>query len=517
VRSLRQRRFWTRAAPLVIALTLLGPTDIASPETGSLMFGAYPGRRSGQSFEQALTALEAQAGRQLDLVRSYYLWDSPFPTSYETLLRDTGHTLVMSVKARRVNGTRIPWANIAAAQPGSTLYADIVRWAARVKNYGVPLYFVFNHEPEEASNDPNGTSTDFIAAWRKVISVFRAEGVTNASYVWTATSYSFWRTDRRRAALWYPGDEYVDQIAADAYNWYNCRPGINNPWWSLQQIIEPLREFGRAHPSEGLMLLEFASYEDPAVPGRKAQWLGDAQELFKQPGWEQFEAILYYNAVQSPYTNCKWWIDTSQSSLDAFQQLANDPFYGGDDDPAPAPSVLFSDDFSTGNFTRWSGATNLTIDATTGSAAPPSARGQANSARAWAFRALGSTHPNLCQSMRVNLASVGANSVDLLRLRTAADGPIARVYVTSGRTLWLRSDASGQQLTSGRTLPSGWNEIELCARVGTGGSLGLALNGSTIAGPWTANLGATWIGRIQVGDTALKTWTAYFDDVVVTG
>jgi hypothetical protein len=37
-----------------------------------------------------------------------------------------------------------------------------------------------------------------------------------------------------------------------------------------------------------------------------------------------------------------------------------------------------------------------------------------------------------------------------------------------------------------------------------------------ISGPWTANLGTVPIGRIQIGDTTLRTWTANFDDVVVT-
>jgi hypothetical protein len=119
--------------------------------------------------------------------------------------------------------------------------------------------------------------------------------------------------------------------------------------------------------------------------------------------------------------------------------------------------------------------------------------------------------------MRVNLASIGGSSVDLLRLRTAADGPVARVYVTSGRILWIRSDVSGQQLSSRRSLPNAWRTLELCATVGSPGSLTLSLNGSVVAGPWTADLGTTPIGRIQIGDTALKTWTANFDDVVVSG
>ena len=32
------------------------------------------------------------------------------------------------------------------------------------------------------------------------------------------------------------------------------------------------------------------------MPGRKAAWFEDATELFKQPGWEQFDGVLYFNS-----------------------------------------------------------------------------------------------------------------------------------------------------------------------------------------------------------------------------
>jgi calcineurin-like phosphoesterase family protein len=209
-------------------------------------------------------------------------------------------------------------------------------------------------------------------------------------------------------------------------------------------------------------------------------------------------------------------------STHTYEVTANDGSNTSDKSPSSDPitvsaaSTVFSDDFSTGTFSRWSAVNGLTIDTTRGGVAPPSARAQANGTRRWAAKTLGSTQTALCQQMRVNLSSLGANNVVLARLRTAADGPVARVYVNASRVLWVRSDVSGAQLSSGRTLPSGWNTLELCANVGTAGSLRLSLNGSTIAGPWTANLGTTPIGRIQIGDTTAITWTANFDDVWVT-
>lgn len=313
----------------VVATCLPSRLPSAGAASPPLLFGAFPQPKTGQTAQQAVIQLESTIGRKLAAVRVYDLWDTPFPTAFDEWLRDTGHIVALSVKAMRTNKTRISWLDIANAQPGSQLFIEMIGWANRIRDFGGPVWFIFNHEPEEQSNAASGTAQDFIAAWRKVVTIFRQQGVSNARYVWVATSYAFERTDARRAALWYPGDAYVDAIGADPYNWYTCRPGINNPWRSLQQIIDPMRIFGLAHPAEDLILMEFGSYEDPSMPGRKAQWFNAAQQLFKQQGWEQYSAILYYNTRgNSTYPNCVWLIDTSQSSLDAFRLLANDPFYG---------------------------------------------------------------------------------------------------------------------------------------------------------------------------------------------
>ena len=51
-------------------------------------------------------------------------------------------------------------------------------WGGRkgVKSFGAPLYFIFHHEPEASGNLSYGTATEFIAAWRKIVTVFRTAG-----------------------------------------------------------------------------------------------------------------------------------------------------------------------------------------------------------------------------------------------------------------------------------------------------------------------------------------------------
>ena len=56
-----------------------------------------------------------------------------------------------------------------------------------------------------------------------------------------------------------------------------------------------------------------------------------------------------------------------------------------------AGSAVFSDDFSSANFSKWTGVTNLTIDNSKGGVAPPSALAQPSAQTAFAFKTLSAT------------------------------------------------------------------------------------------------------------------------------
>jgi hypothetical protein len=297
----------------------------AGPNDPTVLFGARP----EPGTQQGTTTLEGKIGRRLAAIRVYYNWDSPFPDTDVTWFKNNGYALLLSVKSERRNHTFVQWRDIANAQPGSALHNDIVTWANRIKSLGTHVYFTFNHEPETSLNS-SGQGADFIAAWRRVVTVFRGQGVTNADYLWIMTAFSFKARDRRRAVDWYPGEAYIDYMGADAYNWYNCRPGTSNPWNSLEQLLNPMRLFAQGKTIKGLMVPEWASTEDSAQPGRKAQWFADARALFKKPGWEGFKAVLYYNK-SSKYPNCRWFVDSSQASLTAFSAMANDVYYSLDE------------------------------------------------------------------------------------------------------------------------------------------------------------------------------------------
>jgi hypothetical protein len=179
------------------------------------------------------------------------------------------------------------------------------------------------------------------------------------------------------------------------------------------------------------------------------------------------------------------------------------------------PSGFFSDDFSSGSFSSWSGVTRLTIDSSTGGVAPPSALGQTSAQSGFAFKNLTNTLSSICMSENVNVTSPDASATTLLRLRTAANGPIAKVFINANGVLFVRSDAGGTQLFSGVTLGTGWHSIELCGSVGTSSTWDLYRDGTKVVDAWSANTGTTPVGRVEIGNATAVTATVNFDDVVV--
>ncbi len=118
----------------------------------------------------------------------------------------------------------------------------------------------------------------------------------------------------------------------------------------------------------------------------------------------------------------------------------------------------------------------------------------------------------VCQT---NVATIGSGqTIVLLRLRGSGTTQIGRVFINASRGLYLKNDVTGTQSAVG-TLATGYHRLQLCAVVGTGSYLRLAVDG-IVRATYVTNIGSNLIAGLQVFDNANKTFTANVDDVLVT-
>ena len=94
-------------------------------------------------------------------------------------------------------------------------------------------------------------------------------------------------------------------------------------------MAEGLRQFGLDHPNIPISMPEFATVEDPAQPGRKAQWIRDFTDMLQTPEWDQLVTAIRRIAAGGAFVSPE---TAEQLALDA-----NRAHHGG------PPHTLLSD------------------------------------------------------------------------------------------------------------------------------------------------------------------------------
>ena len=329
------------AVPLLISLVvaLPGPeadgagTNPVVPEYGALL-GMYGKPKDGDwtkaGVQRRFNKLESLAGRSFDIGHYYYGFTAAFPTWRERWHRDNGRVPLVSWDARTST-------QVTAGQHDATIRAR----ADNVKAHQDPVLIRYGWEMSEGVNHAAaGSASEFKAAWKHIVSIFRSRGANNAQFVWCPTAWAF---HTGRAQQYYPGDDCVDWICADGYNWAPRKAG--DPWRGFGEIFDAFYSWG-APRNKPLMVGEFGVQEGTA--GRKANWFRAVPQTL-QNEYPDIKAIVYFDS-DNPYP---WWMDTSSSAVAGFKDMALDPYLND--------GLAFQSGFDHG-FSDFPKKKNVTID-----------------------------------------------------------------------------------------------------------------------------------------------------------
>jgi mannan endo-1,4-beta-mannosidase len=157
---------------------------------------------------QPVAQFAVAVGREPNLVGYYSGWAEPFAASFAEENQHHGAVTVVQIDP---TDTSIP--AIAAGD-----YDDYLRsYADSVRNFGHPVVIGFGHEMNGnwySWGYGHVPASTFVAAWRHVVTLFRAEGADNVTWMWTINSDL---TYTRPVASWWPGAGYVTWVGIDGY------------------------------------------------------------------------------------------------------------------------------------------------------------------------------------------------------------------------------------------------------------------------------------------------------------
>jgi beta-mannanase len=316
-----------RALALLCALPFL--FQLLAPAVGAaatpIALGIYtPGAPGDPS---RLDAYKSRVGVAPAIVMWYQDWahgdESRFPrTNMETVTaRGAMPLLTWEPWDWAGGGVNQPSYSLAAIAGGA--HDNYIRqWARDAATWNKPFYLRFAHEmngdwyPWAAKVNGNSAAA-YVEAWRHVVTIFRQEGATNVRWVWSANVAFDGSTPLNQL---YPGDEWVDWVALDGYNWGNTQSW--SAWQSLADLFVPSHDELARLTGKPLMISEVASTESG---GNKADWItqGFMNDLPKR--LPNVRAVVWFNENKES----DWEVNSSQGALKAWKKVAASSQYKG--------------------------------------------------------------------------------------------------------------------------------------------------------------------------------------------
>jgi mannan endo-1,4-beta-mannosidase len=232
-----------------------GPLPVHLPTTPQSYLGVYT--NAAPSSYSGVTAFANVTGARPNILMYYSGWYEPFQTSFATKAAKNG-----AVPLVQMNPEKISISAIAAGKYDGYLSA----YAEAVRAYRHPVILSFGHEMNGTWYSWGYRHTSpaaFVAAWRHIVTLFRALGARNVTWLWTVNIINDTQQGRiPPPAPWWPGNAYVTWVGIDGYY---LKPG-----WQFAPLFGPTVAAVRSLTRDPILIGETGATTDANQPAKIA-------------------------------------------------------------------------------------------------------------------------------------------------------------------------------------------------------------------------------------------------------
>ncbi|HSP44568.1 MAG TPA: glycosyl hydrolase [Chthoniobacterales bacterium] len=178
---------------------------------------------------------------------------------------------------------------------------DLKTWARGAKQFGSPVLVEWGTEPNGKwfswNGKWNGGAKEgpalFIAAYRHIVDLMRAEGATNLQWVWHVNWLDQPEAKWNRFENYYPGEDYCDWVALSAYGPLTPRAVDGTESFRFKMRNAYPRLTGLA-PGKPIVIAEFGCDIHHRKVGASA-WARDALEDLFSGRWPAVIGFCWWN------------------------------------------------------------------------------------------------------------------------------------------------------------------------------------------------------------------------------
>ncbi len=308
-------KFSTVVAVLCVPILLGVCGAVTASAQTPMRLGVYLTGGGGDASK--LDDYASMVGRNPDILLVFRSMDGPLLYSSEVSnLRARGETPMVTLEPYTSAGVA-SFSDIAAGKYDSYFRKE----ADAVKGLGMTVMLRFAHEMNLLSSDwgpgkAGNVGSGYVDAWRHIVTVFREEGAGNVEWVW-APNVDY---GGRPFAQFFPGDEWVDYVALDGYNWGASSGGS---WETFSKIFGSSYATLTELSGKPVIISETGSDESG---GNKAAWIEESFLSTIPQKMPRVSAVVWFNDDKER----DWRVNSSQASLDAYRRVVGSTLYGGD-------------------------------------------------------------------------------------------------------------------------------------------------------------------------------------------
>lgn len=268
---------------------------LAAASTGGAPFtGVFEGNTSA-SFD-LVREFGSVTGTRTSIVESYAGWWVPFPAALAAEEHAYGAIPLIQIDPE----------GISVAAIASGRYDAYLRsYADAVKAFVHPVILSFGHEMNGTWYGWGAGRTKpavFVAAWRHIVTLFRAQGASNVTWLWTVNAVNAADAPLHQ---WWPGAAYVSWVGIDGYYYYPS----DTFSWVFGRTVTEIRTF----TSAPVLIAETA-----VGPGRDAA--EQVRSLFAGVKADHLLGLVWFDRSQNdPPYHLAWRLETDPAALAAFR------------------------------------------------------------------------------------------------------------------------------------------------------------------------------------------------------
>jgi len=327
-----------------------GPKEVSADNISGIALGFHTHFNYGQNGAAdnyaPIAELIEKLGHKPALVHGFYSWKNidgsyrAFPREFADYAVAWGATPLITWQpgaANEQNQVERPQADWTCVQIASGKYDDYIKtWATAAKACPHTLYVRLMHEFNAAPypwaysvDHANNAPEKYVAAFRHVVDIFHKTNVSNVQFVWCFGCGA----QEPPPENWFPGDDYIEWIGLDGYNYGFVKDGSQKRWRTYEEVYAVSYARLTKISRRPVIICEIACAEDVDKKGSmqivdkssKPNWIKNTFITAIPQKTPRVKAVVLFNSVGHNFPS--YVIDSSPETLAAFKAIAADKLY----------------------------------------------------------------------------------------------------------------------------------------------------------------------------------------------